>query len=227
MLPPVIDVAPLRSPKAEYVCPMHAQIVRAAPGACPICGMSLEIRTMSANEPPNAKLIGMRRRLFATMGPAGLVFIMGMSDLLPGMPLHRVLGAQGAAWIEFGLATPVVLWGAWPFFRRAWQSLASRNLNMFTLLGVGIGVSYAYSVVALFLPTIFPPSFRSQGGGVAVYFEAAAVIVVLVLLGQVLELGARSERAPPFARFCILLPRLPSGSVTTVARRTCSSMPSP
>ena len=179
--------------KTEYVCPMHAQIVRDAPGSCPICGMALEPRTVTAEEAPNTELIAMRRRFFLSIGPASVVFLMGMSELLPGMPLHHLLGARAVAWIEFGLATPVVLWGAWPFFVRAWQSLVNRSLNMFTLFGLGIGVAYGYSVVALLAPTIFPPSFRGEGGVVAVYFEAAAVIVALVLLGQVLELGARSE----------------------------------
>ena len=182
-----------RSDKTEYVCPMHAQIVRDAPGTCPICGMALEPRTVTAEEAPNAELIDMRRRFFASIGPASVVFLIGMSDLLPGMPLHHLLGARAAAWIEFGLATPVVLWGAWPFFVRAWQSLVNRSLNMFTLFGLGIGVAYGYSVVALLLPAMFPASFRGEDGVVAVYFEAAAVIVALVLLGQVLELGARSE----------------------------------
>jgi Cu+-exporting ATPase len=148
---------------------------------------------LTTDEAPNAELIAMRRRLFVTIGPAGIVFLMGMSDLLPGMPLHRLLGASGVGWVEFGLATPVVLWGAWPFFVRAWQSLVNRSLNMFTLFGLGIGVAYAYSVVALFLPTVFPPAFRGEDGVVAVYFEAAAVIVALVLSGQVLELRARSQ----------------------------------
>ncbi len=179
--------------KTEYVCPMHAQIVRDAPGACPICGMALEPRTVTAEEAPNTELIEMRRRFFLSVGPAAIVFLMGMSELLPGMPLHHAIGASAVAWIEFGLATPVVLWGAWPFFVRAWQSLVNRSLNMFTLFGLGIGVAFGYSVVALLLPSIFPPSFRGEGGVVAVYFEAAAVIVALVLLGQVLELGARSE----------------------------------
>jgi len=179
--------------KPEYVCPMHAQIVRDAPGACPICGMALELRTVAAEETSNAELLSMRRRFFVSLGPASIVFLMGMSDLLPGMPLHHLLGARALAWIEFALATPVVLWGAWPFFVRAWQSLVNRSLNMFTLFGLGIGVAYGYSVVALFMPGIFPPSFRGADGVVAVYFEAAAVIVALVLLGQVLELGARSE----------------------------------
>ncbi len=179
--------------KTEYVCPMHAQIVRDAPGACSLCGMALEPRTVTAEETPNTELIAMRRRFFASVGPACLVFLMGMSDVLPGMPLHHALGARSVAWLEFGLATPVVLWGAWPFFVRAWRSLVNRSLNMFTLFGLGIGVAYVYSVVALLSPAIFPPSFRGDDGVVAVYFEAAAVIVALVLLGQVLELGARSE----------------------------------
>ncbi|MGD0144773.1 MAG: HAD-IC family P-type ATPase, partial [Rhizomicrobium sp.] len=179
--------------KTEYVCPMHAQIVRAVPGSCPICGMALELRTITTEEAPNTELADMRRRFFVSIGPASIVFLMGMSGLLSGMPLDRMFGARGVAWVEFVLATPIVLWGAWPFFVRAWQSLVKRSLNMFTLFGLGIGVAYGYSVVALLLPAIFPPSFRGEGGVVAVYFEAAAVIVVLVLLGQVLELGARSE----------------------------------
>jgi len=179
--------------QTEYVCPMHAQIVRDAPGSCPICGMALEPRTVTAEEAPNTELIAMRRRFFVSIGPASVVFLMGMSDLLPGMPLHHLLGPHAVAWVEFALATPVVLWGAFPFFERAWQSLVHRSLNMFTLFGLGIGVTYGYSVVALLLPGLFPPSFRGEGGVVAVYFEAAAVIVALVLLGQVLELGARSE----------------------------------
>jgi Cu+-exporting ATPase len=179
--------------KVEYVCPMHAQIVRDAPGACPICGMALEPRTITAEEAPNTELADMRRRFFLVIGPAAVVFLMGMSDLLPGMPLQHALGPRAVAWIEFALATPVVLWGAWPFFVRAWQSLVNRSLNMFTLFGLGIGVAYGYSVIALLAPSLFPPSFRGQGGVVAVYFEAAAVIVALVLLGQILELGARSE----------------------------------
>ncbi len=184
---------PDASKAAKYVCPMHAQIVRDAPGTCPICGMALEARAVTAEQAPNAELIAMRRRFFATIGPASLVFLIGMSDLLPGMPLHHALGARAIAWIEFGLATPVVLWGAWPFFVRAWQSLVNRHLNMFTLFGLGIGVAYVYSVVALLAPSIFPPAFRDGDGVVAVYFEASAVIVALVLLGQILELGARSE----------------------------------
>ena len=177
----------------RYVCPMHPQIVRDAPGVCPICGMALELRVASADAGPSDELLAMRRRLLWTAGPAGAVFLIAMSDMLPGMPVQSWLGARAEAAVEFALATPVVLWGAWPFFVRAWQSLVSRHLNMFTLFGLGIGVAYGYSVVALLLPAIFPSTFRGADGVVAVYFEAAAVIVVLVLLGQVLELGARSR----------------------------------
>jgi Cu+-exporting ATPase len=172
---------------------MHAQIMREAPGSCPICGMALEPRAALADESLNTELVAMRRRFLLTVGPAAVVFLMGMSELLPGVPLHHWLDARSVAWVEFGLATPVVLWGASPFFVRAWRSLVNRSLNMFTLFGLGIGVAYVYSVVALLLPTVFPASFRGDGGVVAVYFEAAAVIVALVLLGQVLELGARGQ----------------------------------
>ena len=158
-----------------------------------MCGMALEPRTTTADEAPNTELISMRRRFYVSVGPATVVFLLGMSELLPGMPLHQALGAQVVAWTEFALATPVVVWGAWPLFVRAWQSLLNRSLNMFTLFGLGIGVAYGYSVVALLVPSLFPTSFRGEGGVVAVYFEAASVIVALVLLGQILELGARSE----------------------------------
>ena len=190
---PVRATSVSSSAGTEYVCPMHAQIVRGAPGSCPICGMALEPRNITTDEAPNAELVSMRRRFFVSIGPAAIVFLMGMSELLPGMPLHRALGMRTVVWIELVLATPVVLWGAWPFFVRAVQSLVHRSLNMFTLFGLGIGVAYGYSVIALLAPSLFPASFRGDDGVVAVYFEAAAVIVALVLLGQVLELGARSE----------------------------------
>jgi P-type Cu+ transporter len=181
----------------QYVCPMHAQIVRSAPGVCPLCGMALELRVATIDDAPNAELVDMKRRFYWCLGPSVAVFVIAMSDMLPGMPVHTALGSRGQAWVEFALATPVVLWGAWPFFVRAWQSLISRHLNMFTLFGLGIGVAYGYSVIALLFPFIFPPTFRVGGnetdGVVAVYFEAAAVIAVLVLLGQVLELNARGQ----------------------------------
>ena len=132
--------------KTECVCPMHAQIVRDAPGACPMCGMALEPRNVTAEEAPNAELVEMRRRFFLSIGPASIVFLMGMSDLLRGMPLHQMLGAREVAWIEFGLAAPVVLWGAWPFFVRAGQSVVNRSLNMFTLFGLGMIAAAAMSL---------------------------------------------------------------------------------
>jgi P-type Cu+ transporter len=193
--------------RRQYVCPMHAQIVRDAPGACPICGMALELRTLTDEAVPNAELAAMRRRFFVSIVPASIVFLIGMSDLLPGMPLHRVLGARAIAWIELVLATPVVVWGAWPFFVRAWHSLVTRQLNMFTLFGLGIGVAYGYSVVALLVPSIFPATFRGDDGVVAVYFEAAAVIVALVLLGQILELGARSATSSAIRALLHLAPK--------------------
>jgi P-type Cu+ transporter len=172
---------------------MHAQIVRNAPGACPICGMALELRVATLDDAPNAELVDMKRRFYGCVGPSVVVFLIAMSDMLPGMPVQAALGSRGQAWLEFALATPVVLWGAWPFFVRGWQSLVSRNLNMFTLFALGIVVAYGYSVIALVFPDVFPPTFRGDDGVVAVYFEAAAVITVLVLLGQVLELGARGQ----------------------------------
>jgi P-type Cu+ transporter len=189
--PPVGPVPSGSTP--QYVCPMHAQIVRSAPGACPICGMALELRVATVDDEPNAELVDMKRRFYWCVGPSVAVFLIAMSDMLPGMPVHTALGSRGQAWVEFALATPVVLWGAWPFFVRAWQSVISGHLNMFTLFGLGIGVAYGYSVIALLFPQIFPPTFREADGVVAVYFEAAAVIAVLVLLGQVLELGARGQ----------------------------------
>jgi len=191
-----------------YVCPMHAQVVRDQPGPCPICGMALEPRSAGVEEGPNPELTAMRRRLLVCSGPALTVFLIGMSELVPGMPLHRLFGARALAWVEFVLATPVVLWGAWPFFERAVQSVLNRSLNMFTLFGLGIGVAYGYSVVALLLPGAFPPAFRGEGGVVAVYFEAAAVIVALVLLGQVLELGARSETNAAVRALLHLAPKM-------------------
>jgi Cu+-exporting ATPase len=205
--PDVLAAPEVADASTQYVCPMHAQIVRRAAGVCPICGMALERRVASAEDGPGTELVAMKRRLRWTTGPAGLVFLIAMSDMLPGMPAQAWLGARAEAFVEFALATPVVLWGAWPFFVRAWQSLVSRNLNMFTLFGLGIFVAYGYSVVALFLPAIFPPTSRGADGTVAVYFEAAAVIVVLVLLGQVLELGARSQTQDAIRALLHLAPK--------------------
>ncbi len=179
--------------KTEYVCPMHPQIVRNAPGNCPLCGMALEPRTLSSQEEENPELLDMTRRFWLSTVLALPVFIMAMlADLVPAL-LERLVSHATLQWIEFVLATPAVLWGGWPLFQRGWASLVNRSLNMFTLIALGVGVAWSYSVIALFAPKLFPPALRMADGTVPVYFEAAAVITALVLLGQVLELRARSK----------------------------------
>jgi P-type Cu+ transporter len=189
---------------------MHPQIVRDAPGSCPICGMALEPRTVSAVEGPDPELVDMTRRFWIglVLTLPLLAFVMG--DMLPGQPLRHLVPPRVSAWLQFVLATPVVLWAGWPFFERGWASIVNRSLNMFTLIALGTGMAYAFSVVGTIAPGLFPASFRTHGGEVGLYFEAAAVITVLVLLGQVLELRARSQTssairallnlAPPTAR---------------------------
>ncbi len=183
---------PALKEKTEYVCPMHPEIVSDKPGSCPKCGMALEPRTISAEE-DHAELDDMFRRFKVSAVLAAPVFVLAMiADLAPGwLPDGLAMGA--VQWIEFALATPVVLWGGWPFFERFVLSLKTWNLNMFTLIGLGVGVAWIYSMVALLMPDIFPPVMQMDGGFVDVYFEAAAVIIALVLLGQVLELRARSR----------------------------------
>ena len=198
--------APTANP-AAYICPMHPQIVRPGPGSCPICGMALEPRTVSLVAEENPELRDMRRRFWISSALAIPVLVITMADTIPGHPLEAFASGRAQAWFEFALATPVVLWGAWPFFVRAWNSIAHRSLNMFTLIGLGVGVAYAYSVVATLFPGIFPDSFRGPGGVVAPYFEAAAVIVALVLLGQVLELKARSQTGAAIKALLGLAPR--------------------
>jgi Cu+-exporting ATPase len=171
---------------------MHPEIVRDAPGSCPICGMALEPRTAVEDVEDSAELVDMRRRFwFAAVLTLPLVFL-SMGDMLPGHPVSSLMSMRVRVWLELALATPVVLWSAWPFYVRFVQSLKNRSLNMFTLIGLGVSVAYVYSLIAAVFPGIFPPSFREEGE-VAVYFEAAAVIVTLILLGQVLELRARSQ----------------------------------
>ena len=172
---------------------MHPEIVRPEPGSCPICGMALEPRTVAADEEgASPELTDMSRRLWIATAFTVPLFIVAMGDLLPGAPISRILSPSGRVWIELALATPVCLWSAWPFYVRFAQSLRNKSLNMFTLIGLGVGVAYGYSVVATLAPQVFPESFRDNGV-VAVYFEAAAVIVALILLGQVLELRARGQ----------------------------------
>jgi Cu+-exporting ATPase len=178
--------------KTEYTCPMHPEVVQDKPGNCPKCGMALESRSVEVEE-DTSELDDMTRRFRVSTILAIPVFLLAMvADLVPGW-LPDGLSMKAVQWIEFALATPVVLWGGWPFFVRGWQSVVSWNLNMFTLIGLGVGVAWIYSVVALLFPAIFPPNMQLEGGTVHVYFEAAAVITVLVLLGQVLELRARSR----------------------------------
>jgi Cu+-exporting ATPase len=176
---------------AEYTCPMHPEILRGAPGDCPICGMALEPRSGMLEEKPGPELRAMTARFWTSVALTAPVLALAMGDHVPAF--RDIVSTHARGWIEFALATPVVLWGGWPFFQRGWSSIVHRRLNMFTLIAMGTGVAYAYSVLAILAPGIFPPSFRGPGGEVAVYFEAAAVITTLVLLGQVLELRARQR----------------------------------
>jgi Cu+-exporting ATPase len=189
-----------------YTCPMHPEVVREAPGDCPKCGMALEAR-MVAGEEESHELVDMRRRFRVGVVLTVPLVIIAMGMYIPGHPLERLASMQNLGWLELVLATPVVLWGGWPFFVRGWQSVVNRSLNMFTLIGLGVGVAYLYSMIAKLFPGIFPPSFRGGDGGVAVYFEAAAVIVTLVLLGQVLELRARSRAGAAIKALLGLAPK--------------------
>lgn len=177
----------------KWTCPMHPEIVRDEPGSCPICGMALEPMAVTADQEENTELRDMTQRFWVGAVLTVPLVLIAMGDYVPGRPLERLVASGPMGWIELLLATPVVLWGGWPFFVRGWHSVVNRSLNMFTLIALGVGVAYAYSVVATVLPGIFPTSFRDEAGHVTVYFEAAAVIVTLVLLGQVLELRARSQ----------------------------------
>jgi Cu+-exporting ATPase len=188
-----------------YTCPMHPEIRQIGPGSCPICGMALEPEIASADTGPNPELIDMTRRFWIGLVLTLPVFALEMGGHLTG--LHMILGQTTSNWLQFALATPVVLWAGWPFFVRGWQSLLTRNLNMFTLIAMGTGVAWAYSVIATFAPGIFPPAFRGPDGAVAVYFEAAAVITVLVLLGQVLELRAREATSGAIKALLDLAPK--------------------
>ncbi|HKY30813.1 MAG TPA: copper-translocating P-type ATPase, partial [Pyrinomonadaceae bacterium] len=203
-LEPVTVTAPKE--KIEYTCPMHPQIVRDAPGFCPICGMALEPRTVVAEE-ENAELKDMRRRFWVSAALSLPLIVLAMSEFIPGDPARTFIGARSITWISLALASPVVLWGGWPFFMRFWYSLVNRSLNMFTLIGLGVGVAYLYSVVATLFPEIFPHSFRDHMNNVPVYYEAAAVITTLVLLGQVLELKARSSTSAAIKSLLGLAPK--------------------
>ena len=204
-LEPAIPIQP--ASRIEYTCPMHPEIVRSAPGACPICGMALEPRNAIADQQENPELVSMTRRFWVGVALTVPILALAMSDLLPGKPLQNILSPRAIGWIELLLATPVVLWAGWPFFERGWVSVVNRSLNMFTLIALGTGTAYVYSVVAMLFSGIFPDSFRVMGGSVPIYFEAAAAITTLVLLGQVLELRARSRTSAAIRSLLKLSPK--------------------
>jgi Cu+-exporting ATPase len=179
--------------KTEYICPMHPEIVRDEPGVCPLCGMALESRTITLEEEANPELEYMTHRFRICMALTVPLLFLAMAEMIPGWATRIISHVHLITWSQLALSTPVVLWGGLPFFQRGWTSIVNRSLNMFTLIATGTGTAYVYSVVAALAPEIFPASFRGHGGVVPVYFEAAAVITTLVLLGQVLEVRARSR----------------------------------
>ncbi len=215
--PPVAPAAPPHSVSAhsasdvrEYTCPMHPEVRQMGPGACPLCGMALEPVVASLEE-DTTELDDMTRRFRWSLVVTVPILAFMISDFLPSQPLQHALAPAWMTWAQFLLATPVVLWGGWPFFVRGWASVVNRHLNMFTLIALGVGAAYGFSVFATFAPGWFPPSFRTHGDQIGVYFEPAAVIVVLVLLGQVLELRARSQTSSAIKTLLGLTP--------TIARR--------
>ncbi len=202
-----LEATTVRATRTEYTCPMHPEIIRSEPGACPICGMALEPRTVQLGEEENPELVDMRRRFWVSVALTIPVVLIGMRHILPVNPFHGLERAGVLPWLELALATPVVVWGGWPFFVRGWQSVVLKSLNMFTLIGLGVFVAYTYSVFATLFPGIFPASFRDANGSVGVYFEAAAAIVTLVLLGQVMELKARSRTGAAIRALLGLAPK--------------------
>src|SRR3984885_7151856 len=180
------------SAPGSYTCPMHPEVLSPKPGACPKCGMALE-PVAATESTANPELASMTRRFWVSAALTLPLLAIMVSDIVPGRPLQQLLEGSLLGWIELALATPVVLWGGWPFFERGWASIVHRSPNMFTLIAMGSGAAYLYSVVAVTAPDLFPAGFRDSSGNIGLYFEAAAVITVLVLLGQVLELRARSQ----------------------------------
>ncbi|QCO16929.1 heavy metal translocating P-type ATPase (plasmid) [Azospirillum brasilense] len=190
-----------------YTCPMHPEIRQEGPGNCPICGMALEPVGATLEEGPNPELVDMTRRFWIGLVLSVPLLVLEMGGHIPGLGLHDVVPPRISVWVQFLLATPVVLWAGWPLLERGWRSFVNRSLNMFSLIALGVGVAYVFSLVATFLPGVFPPSFRGMDGVVAVYYEAAAVITVLVLLGQVLELRAREQTGGAIRALLNLAPR--------------------
>jgi len=193
--------------RTEYVCPMHPEVVRQEPGSCPICGMGLEPRIVTLEDERNPELEDMERRFWISLILTAPVFLTAMSEMIPGQPLQHTTSARVLTLLQLALTTPVVLWGGWPFFQRGWASVVNRSLNMFTLISLGTAAAYVYSLVATLFPGFFPEGFRTHSGEVAVYFEAAAVITTLVLLGQVLELRARSQTSSSIRALLGLTPK--------------------
>ncbi|THI87143.1 MAG: heavy metal translocating P-type ATPase [Nitrospira sp. CG24A] len=191
----------------EYICPMDPEVLETQPGACRICGMALEPKVVSLEDERNPELEDMSRRFWICLGPSLLVMLLAMADMIPGLSLPDVLTGSTRNWMQLALATPVVLWGGWPFFQRGWASVVNRAPNMFTLIAMGTGAAYGYSAVVTVVPTLLPSSFRLHDGSIAVYFEAAAMITVLVLLGQVLELKARSQTSSAIRALLRLAPK--------------------
>ncbi len=208
-LAPSADQAPQSAaPGSVYVCPMDPEVRQDHPGACPKCGMALEPLTAVAEEAPNPELLDMTRRFWVSAALAAPTLFLAMSEMIPGGLVERTLGGSLSRWLQLGFATPVVLWGAWPFFVRGWASLANRHLNMFTLIGLGTAVAYGFSLIALLFPGLLPAAFRGHHDAPPVYFESAAVITALVLLGQVLELRARSQTSGAIRALLGLAPKL-------------------
>ncbi len=202
---PSVEVPTKLEGQVEYTCPMHPQIVSSKPGPCPICGMALEPKHPTS-EDTNPELVDMTRRFWVSLALTLPTLLVMVSSFLPTDPLKQVVGAGPLLWLEFALTTPVVLWCGWPFFQRGWTSVVNRQLNMFTLIALGTGSAYFYSLFALLFPQFIPASFHDMSGEMAVYFEPASVIVTLVLLGQVLELRARSQTSSALKALLRLTP---------------------
>jgi P-type Cu+ transporter len=190
-----------------YTCPMHPQIRQVGPGNCPICGMTLEPVKATAEVGENHELTDMTRRFWVGSALTVPVFVLEMGGHIPALGMHELVSPQVSTWIQFALSTPVVLWAGWPFFQRAWTSIVHRSLNMFSLIALGTGSAYVYSLFATFAPGLFPAGFHGMSSSVPVYFEAAAVITVLVLLGQILELRAREQTGGAIRALLKLAPR--------------------
>jgi Cu+-exporting ATPase len=207
VVPAPSAAAPVPAKGAIYTCPMHPQIRRDAPGSCPICGMALEPVANTTDAATNTELADMTRRFWIGLVLSLPVVALEMGGHIPGLGLHDIVSPTRSTWIQFVLATPVVLWAGWPFFQRGGASVRTGNLNMFTLIALGTGAAYLYSLVATFAPAVFPAGFRGMDGAVPVYYEAAAVITVLVLLGQVLELRAREQTGGAIRALLNLAPK--------------------